>query len=362
MVMKKRTLIKIAAVCMIVAGLAAISIAVLKNNEKYSDSNSFFSKYEFKKKKIMSQCQHSLDGDFQWTFYPENNVLGLVALAKVRGQSYDKDVFVFENKEDNPYIFKALKDYTHSGLLADEFNFDRCATVYGFDKGDYFYLMLEYDSIFGEGYSYNCEYDSDKRDITIQIDMKDELGLHMRLINKENIYHSDITSISQTFDSESGNWNDGSAGKMLSRDSDWFGLGLLRVSQNTEGFRDDPEERLRIIHYSFGDTAISRDGYVDTVWLDIGFYGEDSHIDQNSEIRLYYLSGDEYVDVTPEDIRLEDLEYDSDNEHVQRGVITYTIEYKDFELYDNRYGIEDGRYRLDIGSHETYFDKEFLAW
>ena len=195
---------------MIVAGVAAISFAVLEKNETFSDSNSFFSKDEFKKKKIMSQCQHSLDGDFQWTFYPENNVLGLVALAKVRGQSYDKDVYVFESQKDNVLVIKALKNDAPSGLFTDEFNFDRFGTASGFDQKDYFYLMLEYDSIFGEGYTYSCEYNEfdNYSGIEIRINMKDELSgsedkgeldpkleMKKRIILSEKLLSNDFESI-----------------------------------------------------------------------------------------------------------------------------------------------------------------------
>lgn len=363
MVMKKKTLIGIAAVCLIVAGLAAISLAVYKKNEKFTYSNTSFSMHEYKKKKIMSLCPYSLDGDCQWTFYPADNVLGLVAIAKVRGQSNDKDVYVFESQKDNVLVIKALKNDAPSGLFTDEFNFDRFGTASGFDQKDYFYLMLEYDSIFGEGYTYSCEYNEfdNYSGIEIRINMKDELGLEKGLIYSENL--SRCKSIySQSFDAESGSWNEVSVEE--THDSSGLGstmsAGYLRVSQSTEGFRDDPEERLRIINYGYD--RISTDGDIFTVRLDIGFYGENSHIEQNSEIKLYYWSGDEYVDVTPEDIRLEDLEYDSDNQHVQRGVITFTYKYKGFDEFEFRDGIEDGHYRLDIGSHETYFFKEFVEW
>ena len=364
MVMKKKTLIGIAAVCLIVAGLAAISLAVFKKTVKFTDSNTSFSMYEFKKKKIMSLCPYSLDGDCQWTFYPGDNVLGLVAIAKVRGQSNDKDVFVFESQKDNVLVIKALKNDAPSGVFTDEFNFDRFGTASGFDQKDYFYLMLGYDSIFGEGYTYSCEYNEfdNYSGIEIRINMKDELGLEKGIIYSENLARR-ISIYSQSFDAESGSWNEVSVEE--AHDSSGLGstmsAGYLRVSQSTKGFRDDPEERLRIINYDF-DRIISRDRDAYTVRLDIGFYGENSHLEQNSEIRLFQLSGDKYVDVTPEDIRLEDLEYDSDNQHVQRGVITFSIGYKDFDLYNYRNGIEDGHYRLEIGAHETYFFKEFVEW
>ena len=295
--------------------------------------------------KIESECPFELSDSAEWTYYPEDNMLGFAAVAKDEDENGKTDVLVFAHLEDAEVTEHMIShpDEISGAWEYGGFKIDKRKVV---ELDDYYYVKLDYDKritvdsfTFSENWDLACVYLID----------------NMRV---ETIHYGGQTGRRvQYYDRTEGTWGDVTA----EVDS---GIDEVAIIQSAEKLDVDEESEpwslygdICFIVYEYRYSMEQHDVYGEVsepqnVTLYFRFETEnDAGLDAvngfkfdagKAKARLYIKSGERYTDITPKDFT----------------VVQYAENYQTLfcSVESNLMGpLVEGDYRLEVGTYSADF-------
>lgn len=293
---------------------------------------------------ILSECPYMLSEQAQWEYYPQENLFGLEAIAREVGERKTTIIMAFSRRTSAADIDqKILKksQYVTGSCRYGSFSFEgeNCELS---EQKHSFYIKLIYDNrIQLQCVSFDRE---DERDIVY---LSDQLQLTYCDFRKKESY----AWATQEFSREDGTWGERTErtkdNKVTATCGTTIYTKLAIVTYGNlppQGTQDD----LTLCVYDVAITNTSYNIYGEVTkpgairlkfWMDKE--GEDAVVENWNAVTLYQKLDGQYVDVTPEDVKVE-LVYDKGNSIKA-------------DLKSNLLELGEGDYRLEVdGCHVDF--------
>ena len=302
--------------------------------------------------KIISGYPFDNEEDVEWTYYPNDNMIGLVALTKVQGESEDTIVLAFKYLNSAKNISNTIINYKYLNGSA-RYGYFSYNNQEIYKKKKIYYVKLTYDNRIVEPRIISF----DRGEERINIDVSDD-NIKVTYCNfKEEV----IVRKYQNYDSASGTWGDISI-EEEEREP------LISIGPDIHTERQVDREKSWALEYPQGVKMYAEDYYyrnekrniygeIETPqFTDIGFsikyYGKIvgkeiiyeetpeevlSYI-EDGNFKLYVKENGVYKDITPEDAEVE--YYSADDLGIYYSMKSNLLE----ELTEGDYKLEYGGY------------------
>lgn len=326
----------------------------------------------------VSECPFDISDNCEWTYYPNDNFVGLAAMGKALDESDQTFVLVFD---------KDAMDENAKQILTEGSVSSMC--YYGYfdyedkeikDQDGCIYAKLKCDNrihVVSFCFSY---YDGDINEreiITIDSYANSGEGEKMELLFVHYDYgyppKTDNTNKSQVYDLDKGKWDE-SIEEVLEREPE-TSIGYISYTelQVDEDYSNVPDTRynttediyMGVIRYDYlyAQYNIYQELLApEEVRLQVMIGTPDSSPLENvldaesffndNDIKLYVKSGDEYVDITPDTIWTEyegDVQSKDDHNEFHVTDCTYNVHFQGLGE------LEEGYYKIEIGDRSYEF-------
>ena len=329
-------------------------------------------------KDITSRCPFTLSDNAEWTFYPNDNFMGLVAMGSDLDEADQTYILVFEKKAMDEYAEQVLtKGSVSSNCYYGSLDYEDKEIK---EKSGCIYAKLKCDNrirVVNFCFSYFDEDIDESEIITIDSYANSGEGEKMELLFVHYDYgdpqQTDDIKKTQVYDLDKGKWDEiieteiqpieHSEGVYfdvrteLQVDPQQFACDYLERENNTEymivaGYDylrptyniyqelDSPEEvRLKILIGTTDQTPLK-----DAV--------DPNKFFKDSDIKLYVKSGDKYEDITPDTVW---TEYEGDGWGWNNDDESNIEDHWYFVCFQGLGELEEGNYKLVIGDYEYDF-------
>lgn len=317
-------------------------------------------------KKIMSKCPFETK-DEDWTFFPKDNMFGLVGMVTENGDTENTIILAFADLKSAKNIKNTVINYKYLFCQAryGSFSFDNPQIL---EKNNFYYVKLKYDNRIIEPQF--IIFDLDKERVIIDISSE-----NIRLTYC-NFGDNTIVRKYQNFDAASGKWEDITTEEektppvMDIPHDQWT---ELQVDEEKSGPSYLTEGVNMFVHrYDYSCDYYNIYGEIETPQVTgITFYirnfgvldgderilediPEDEILIDDGDVKLYIKKNGSYADITPEDATVEGYMTASD------GTIA------DYTFNSSLLGeLTEGEYKLEYGGYESEFTlavQTFEAW
>ena len=313
--------------------------------------------------KIKSKCPFETTDDAEWVFYPKDNIIGLVAIAKEYGDRDNTIILAFRYLKSAESISDTIIHYEYQGCRAryGNFTFDNPEIS---EEKQFYYVKLVYDNRIVDPQTISFDSGEER----VNIDISDEnIELSYCYFGRKNIRVK-----YQDYDAATGMWGEVTTDESNREPesgiphSRWEELQVVddRPYIYPEG------TNMYVDRYDYHGNYYNIYGEIDTpqvtqLIFSIRYYGviegderiyddvnEDELNIKDGDVKLYIKKNGLYTDITPEDAEVE--LYSAD----ELGV--------DYTFKSSRLGeLTEGDYKLEYGGYTDEFTlavQTFEVW
>ena len=314
--------------------------------------------------KVMSECPFETK-ESEWTFYPEENITGLVGVNKAEGESENTIILAFADLNSAKDIKNTIINCKYVSGIAKYAGFEYDNRDIR-EKKQYYYVKLVYDNRIVDPKTISF----DKDDERVNIDLSED---NVKL-NYCNFGDETIVRKYQNYDAVNGIWNDITNEEEQTppvSDIPYVQWTELQVDNRDSRYEPLPEGiNLFVNEYRFDWDRYDLYGVIQTPQITkidfqirncgVNIDGEtviedvdESELNiQNGEIKLYVKENGSFKDITPSDATVTSY-YATDT------IVNYTLE-------SNLLGeLEEGDYKLEYAGYSSEFSlaiQTFEAW
>ena len=325
-----------------------------------------------------SECPFTLSDKAEWTYYPDDNFMGLVAMSRDSDETDQTFVLVFDKDAMDENAEQILTEGSVSSMCYyGNFDYEDKEIK---DQGGCIYAKLKCDNrihVVSFCFSYFDENINEREIITIDSYANSGEGEKMELLFVHYDYgyppQTDNTNKSQVYDLDKGKWEE-SIEEVLEREPE-TSIGYISYTelQVDEDYSNVPDTRYNTTEdiymgvlrydYLYAQYNIYQELLApEEVRLQVMIGTPDSSPLENvldaesffngNNIKLYFKSGDEYEDITPDTIW---TEYEGD--------VQSKDDHNEFHVTDCIYNVhfeglgelEEGYYKIEIGDRSYEF-------
>ncbi len=326
---QKKIIIASAALCVTV--IAAIVLSVVFFNKrsdpvisaKQSDTDlSSATSETARSNKILEKCPYTLSDNAEWKFYPSDNLLGFVALAKDLDETDQTYILVFSHSPEQ----EGADNVIINGKLDCQCFYD----LYEFDnqdiseQGNLYYMKMKCDKrIVLVSFGFNLE-NGDLRDyIRVEFfgyDSVPKMKLYYSHFDYSSYPNPNNIKKEQLFNDDTGSWEDVEDIKETNNGSfSYYKWTELQVYENSPHSVTSGDVTVSVISYKYTHGTYNvyqepKDPPVTTICVSVSTTGKTGVEDikdfdinniKPGNIKLYVKEGDEYMDITPGDFGIE---------------------------------------------------------
>ncbi|MBP5493858.1 MAG: hypothetical protein J6X97_02105 [Lachnospiraceae bacterium] len=304
-------------------------------------------------KQILSENLFDLDEDAEWVFYPEDNMIGLVAIAKEDGDRENTIILAFRYLKSAKNIRSTIINYDYLDCSAryGGFSFDDPEL---YEKKKIYFVKLKYDNRIVEPRVIRF----DKDDERVNIDISDD-----NIELSHCYFGSKIIRVKhQNYDASTGMW-----GEVITEESNWdLEPGIpyvqwqeLQVVDGANLYRSEDGIDIVVHRYDYEYPQYNIFGEIVKpqktemyVYICCNDGLSDEILSEINNVKLYHKNGESYEDITPKDFTVE-----------PNGLSEYQATYN---LESDELGeLTEGNYILKYGEYNVEFElkiQTFEAW
>ncbi len=373
-------------------GLLSIVIltAVILTAGCFRKSGDKSSKFSLRKPKeiselIESDCPISFSDNTEWTYFPPDNFMGLVAMGKDHDETDQMFIFVFSEDAMDDNAKEIFMDGDASSIcFYGSYNFEDREVE---EKDDYIYTKLKCDNrITVVDFCFQTETDSiNEREIIKISDYEENELMELTFVHYDYNYppKTDNTRKDIKYDFEKGAWGDYEDVVLESEpfsSIDYYRYTELQINEDyssvvNEQYNTEVPVYMGVDRYDYiyptyniykeltapGEVKLSvMIGTTDNsdLWDQMD---ADAYLEEN-DIKLYLKSGDEYIDITPDTVEFEygfGAQQKGDDGEFYDTYRGYYIHFIDLDE------LEEEVYKLEIGEFSFEFKltvQTFEVW
>ena len=272
--------------------------------------------------KIISGYPFDNEEDVEWTYYPNDNMIGLVALTKVQGESEDTIVLAFKYLNSAKNISNTIINYKYLNGSA-RYGYFSYNNQEIYKKKKIYYVKVTYDNKIVDPKTVSFDKDEDR----INIDISDD---NIKVTHC-NFGEEKTVRKYQNYDSASGTWGDISIEEEEREPLISIGPDIhteLQVDYEKSMPQNPEGVNLFVDRYDYNYAYHNLYGEIETpqvteIMFSIRYSGkivgderiyeeipEDEYYIEDGKCKLYIKENDTYKDITPEDATVEVDYYD----------------------------------------------------
>ena len=289
---------------------------------------------------VVANCPYTVADITAWIEYPDNNIFGLAAFIKDKGQDSTTIILAFNELNDSDIDSHIISEYDYlSGWSPyGQFEFDETEMI---NQDGFCYVRVSYDSRidldmieFGKG------------DEECRLIIEDNIELSYFNIDYDN---EQTLKTYQTYDTANVCWNDANSEvEELNIYPDYKRYTYTKLA--VESIPADMINEQNGVKIWVDDYDILPGSYniygeqteKDRVRIEFFFSSESKELEEQDEVRLYKVIDDRDIDITPGDYSLD--AYDHHDDYM-------IVRMESSELNE----LEEGDYRLEYGPYQCDF-------